>query len=91
MGTALVRIRVMPVSPQIDLETIKKEAHKRILEAEGKNISFKEEPVAFGLKAIIVGFGIDEATGDLDRIENLLKDIHEVNSVQVIDMRRDFL
>ena len=79
----------MPKSPDTDLEAIKNKAHDIIAENEGKNIMFHEEPIAFGLKAVIASFDIDEKE-PLDQIETSLSKIENVNSVQVIDMRRAF-
>lgn len=90
MGITLIRIKLMPSSPDANLEKIKKEAEKIITKNKGKRISFKEEPIAFGLKAIITGFEQDENDGELDPIENSLNKIKDVSSVQVVDMRRAF-
>lgn len=89
MGTALLIMKLMPTSPETDLEKIKQEAKITVEKGEGKNCRFEEEPVAFGLKAVLVSFDIDEDQ-EIDPIEEGLKKIENVNSVQVIDMRRAF-
>ncbi len=89
MGIAAIKIKIMPSSPNIDLEKIKTKAKEVVEKGEGKNCSFEEEPIAFGLKAIIVFFALDESK-PLEPIEEELKKIENVNSVQVIDMRRAF-
>jgi elongation factor 1-beta len=89
MGTALLKIKIMPTSPEVDLEKIKISAKEIVESNKGKNISFEEQPIAFGLKAVILGFGIDESD-ELEPIENSLKKIENVNSSEVIDMRRAF-
>jgi translation elongation factor EF-1beta len=50
---------------------------------------FHEEPIAFGLKAVIASFDILEQE-PLEPIEENLRKIDEVNSTEVIDMRRAF-
>lgn len=90
MGTTLIKIKIMPTSPEINLEEIKSRAKQVIEKNKGKRISFAEEPIAFGLKAIIISFEQDEAEGELDPIENSLNKIKNVSSVQIIDMRRAF-
>jgi len=90
MGTIGVKIKIMPISPDIDLEGIKNEARKTIENKEGKNIQFNEEPIAFGLKAIIATFALDEEEGDVEGINDNLSKLKNVNSSQITDMRRAF-
>jgi len=89
MGTAAVKLRIMPESPSVNLEEIKN-LGREIMEKEGaKNLSFSEEPIAFGLKAIIAFFAWNEAN-DSEVLEKLLAGIPNVSSVQTIDVRRAF-
>jgi len=89
MGTTLVKIKIMPTSPDTDLEKIKEASKKIIEENHGTNREYTEEPIAFGLKAVIAMFEIPEDK-ELEPIENALEKINNVNSVQIIDMRRAF-
>ena len=89
MGVALLTIKIMPTSPEVNLEEIKEKAKKVVEEGKGKNTRFEEEPIAFGLKAVMVYFDIDESQ-ELEPIEEELSKIENVNSVQVVDMRRAF-
>jgi len=89
MGTALITIKLMPSSIETDLEEIKKQAKIIIDSKQGKNTRFEEEPIAFGLKAVKAFFDLDESH-ELEPIENELEKINNVNSVQVVDMRRAF-
>ena len=89
MGTVSVKFKIMPSSPSTNLEKIK-EKTKIVLEKHGgKNPSFVEEPIAFGLKAVIVLFAFSEEKS-LDEIESLIAKIPDVSSVQMIDIRRAF-
>lgn len=87
MGTALLTIKLMPESPEIDLEEIKKAAKKIVESKGGKNTRFDIEPIAFGLKAVKLFFDLDEKL-ELDPIESALNQIENVSSAQVTDMRR---
>ena len=87
MGIAGVKIKIMPTSPEVDLEKIKEGAKILIEKKDGKNCSFEEEPIAFGLKAIIVLFAWPEEQ-ELEELEEDLKKVENVNAVQVIDIRR---
>lgn len=89
--TAVVSIivKIMPDSPETNLEKIKSEA-KKIMEKEGaKNISFEEKPIAFGLNAVLMKFALPEEKGT-DIIESLLSSMQNVSSVTIEDYRRAF-
>jgi len=90
MGTVLIKIKIMPTSPDVDLEGIKTKAKEVVEGKEGKNPQFEEEPVAFGLKAVIVTFALDEDSGDVEGVNEELGKVENVNSAQIIDMRRAF-
>ena len=85
--TAIVKIKFMPSSPETNLEEIKEKARKLIENEGGKGVKFEEEPIAFGLKAVIVFFLWDEGK-ELEPLENSLEKIENVNSVEMIDMRK---
>ena len=87
MGTALLKIKLMPTSLEVDLEVIKENAKKEIEKNKGTKVKTEEQPVAFGLKAIIVSFDLSEEF-ELDPIESALENLENVSSAQVIDMRR---
>ncbi|MEK6859258.1 MAG: elongation factor 1-beta [Nanoarchaeota archaeon] len=87
MGTALVKIKLMPESPDTDLDAIEKKAKKIIDKASTMPARIEKEPIAFGLVALILTFAIDESQS-IDETENLLKKIPHVNSAEVIDFRR---
>lgn len=87
MGNMSVKIKLMPSSVKTNLEEIK-EKSKAILEKKGgKNVHFEEELIAFGLKAVIVFFVWPEEK-ELESIEKSLEEIENINSLQVLDLRR---
>ena len=85
--TMIVKIKLMPSSPETNLEEIKENTKKLIESEGGKGVKFEEELIAFGLKAVIVFFLWDEEK-ELEPLENSLEKIENVNSVEMIDMRR---
>lgn len=89
MGIAAVKIKIMPLSPKVDLEKIKNKAKILVDQKGGKNCKFEEEAIAFGLKAIIVFFAWPEEQ-ELEELEKALEKIEDVSSVQIIDIRRAF-
>ena len=90
MGITLIKIKIMPNSPDVNLNEIKDEAKKVIEKNKARRIVFEEQPIAFGLKAIIASFEQDESDGELEPIENSLRNLRDVSSVEVVDMRRAF-
>ena len=89
MGIIAVKIKLMPGSPSTNLAQIEKKAKELIGSLGGKNPSFTREPIAFGLNAIIAFFAWSEEK-ELEELEDKLRKIKDVNSVQVIDIRRAF-
>ena len=89
MAQVAVKIKIMPTSPDADLKQIEKKAKELVEGLEGKNCTFVEEPIAFGLKAIIITFGWPEEV-ELEELEKRLEEIDQVQSVQELDIRRAF-
>lgn len=89
MGTALIKIKIMPESLETSLSEIENKA-KKIIEKESKGeAKFEQEPIAFGLKALIAQFALDESK-QIDPIQNEIKKIKGVNSAEISDFRRAF-
>lgn len=89
MATVVIIVKIMPESPDVDLNKIKNTA-KSALEKEGaKNISFEEKPIAFGLKAVMLKTDMPEEKGT-DLVESILSKIEHVSSVTIEDYRRAF-
>ncbi len=89
MGIALVKIKIMPESPDSNLDEIQSKAKQIVEEKGGEKPSTTTEPIAFGLNAVILNFALDESKS-IDDIENPLKELPEVNSAEVVDFRRAF-
>lgn len=89
MGIAAVKIKIMPSSPEVNTKKIGEKVKELIEDSGGKNCTISEEPIAFGLKAIIAFFAWPEEK-ELEKLEEKLGTIKNVNSVQIIDMRRAF-
>jgi len=89
MGTALIKIKIMPDSPDADLDAIEEKAKQIISEEKGENLKFEREPVAFGLNAIIVGMSREEGLSSDEMLEKL-QNSGNVSSAEIIDFRRAF-
>jgi len=86
---AAVTIRIMPVSPSVDLKKVKEDAEAIIKKIGGLPHSTEEQPIAFGLKALILIIGWPENLQP-EIIETELAKIDGVNSVEITDVRRAF-
>ena len=86
MAQAIIQIKIMPESPDIDLDIIEAEAEKLILKGT-KQIKKEREPIAFGLVAIKILFTWDEASST-DNLLDEIRKIKDVSSAEIIDFRR---
>jgi len=87
MGTVSVKMKVLPESPNVDFKSLKETAKEIVEKKGGTNCHFEEEPIAFGLKALITIFDWTEGL-EVEPVEEALGQIENVNSAQLIDMRR---
>ena len=81
------KYKLMPTSPEVDLKLIEDEAKKMVEDFGGKNKEYSIEPIAFGLKAIIVFFSYPDDK-NAEELEEQFSKIENVASVQLIDMRK---
>ncbi|MDP2750573.1 MAG: elongation factor 1-beta [Nanoarchaeota archaeon] len=88
MADVVITMKIMPESPEADLDRIEKEAIAIIADFGGEVGKKEIEPIAFGLKALKLIFVADEKKGGTDAMEAKLSEISEVNSVEVVDVRR---
>jgi elongation factor 1-beta len=89
MAQVVVTVKLMPDSPEIDLKKAAEEAKKKIIAFAGKgDMRVTEEPIAFGLKALLIIFIMDEKLGSTEKVEKELATIHGINSVEITDVRR---
>jgi len=87
MGMALIKVKIMPDSPDADLDAIEKKAEEIVAEENGGNIKIEREPVAFGLNALIVFFSRAEELSTDDLLDKL-RNSDNVSSAEIIDFRR---
>lgn len=88
MASVIIALKVMPSSPGIDLKVIESEGGKIIAGFGGKVVKAEVAPVAFGLKSITFHFVIPESSGSTEPLEKKMSSIKDVNSVEVVDVRR---
>ena len=87
MAEVLATMKIMPESPEVDLEALKVAIEEGMPEdAEFQNIS--EEPIAFGLVAIILSFITDDGEGGSEPVEAMVSDIPGVASIEITGVGR---
>jgi len=89
MANAIITLKIMPESPDVDLDAIKVKALAEIETFAGKGDTKVEiEPIAFGLKALKIIFIMDESIGSPEPVEKKIAEIEGVNSAETVDVRR---
>jgi elongation factor 1-beta len=79
-------LKVMPESPDVDLNALT----EKIKTAVGDEVFERvvEEPIGFGLVALIVTIVVDDGEGGTEPAEEAIAALDEVASVEVTDVRR---
>ncbi len=87
MGKAVVTFKLMPESVEVDLGPIK-EAARKIAQNAGAigEMQVKEEPIAFGLKAVLVLVMYEVEGSDFDRIAEEMRQLENVQSAEIAKM-----
>ena len=89
MAQVVVTLKIMPQSPEVDLAELEKKAKEEIIKfCDSKEFKTQIQPIAFGLKALIIYFVMDEKIGTTDGLEQEISKIEGVESVEVPDVRR---
>ena len=87
MGKAIIKFKLMPESPEVDLAPIKEKALEIAKEAGSiGEMQAKEEPIAFGLKAVLVLAMYEVEGSDFDAIAIKIGEIEEVQSSEIAKM-----
>jgi elongation factor 1-beta len=82
MGSVAVIMRVMPESPEVDLEQLKTALKQKLPGIQDMQV----EPIGFGLKAIKFAAIINDAGGETDTLENSLSSIPGVERAEIIEV-----
>ncbi len=80
----------MPSEADVDLTKVENQISEKVSKFTGnQNIKFDVEPIAFGLNALKVMFVMDE-NKNLEELEDSVKVVENIASVEAIDVRRIF-
>ncbi len=88
MGSVVVSYKIFPVDITVDFNELREKIEGCLPEF-ASIYGFGEEPIAFGLNALIAHIKIPEdKTGVLDKLESNLVQIGEISQVQSVMVRR---
>ncbi len=81
------KIKIMPKDTNVDFEKLKSDIESVI--PKGVRLhGFAEEPIAFGLRALITVIIVKDGEGGTEIAEESFAKVHDVESVQVIELSR---
>jgi elongation factor 1-beta len=86
MANLLVRVRIMPREADIKPDQMRQDILRLNPKIEIRNS--KEEPIAFGLVALVADFITDDVSGAMEEIENSIKASKYVGEFDVIGTSR---
>jgi len=87
MGKVAARMKVMPKSPDVDLDALQERLESSL--PEGAKVSRTDrEDVAFGLVALFPTVIVPDDAGGTDAIETAFADVEGVESVDVDEVGR---
>ena len=87
MARLVARIRIMPADAESNLDSVV--SSMKLSMPEGMDMKGHAiEPIAFGLKAIVGDFLLDDAEGQMDRLEDFIKKVEGVGEIEVMNISR---
>ncbi len=87
MGEVAAKIKIMPSGMDVDLTKLK-ENLKKVIPQGARLHGFSEEPVAFGLKALIAVVKVGDIEGGTEKVEEAFGKVKGVESVSVVELGR---
>ena len=89
MANAVITLKIMPSSPEIDLPALEVKVKEKIVAFAGEGETKTEiNPIAFGLKELKIIFVMDEQKGSPDPLAEEVNEMEGVNSAEISDVRR---
>ena len=87
MAKVIAQIKIFPTETTVDLGELRKKVEAGL--PPGTTVArFDEEPIAFGLVALIARVAMPEQEGQMDKVEEALKSVENVGEIQVVNVWR---
>ncbi len=87
MAKVVAQVKIFPTETTVDLTELRKQVEKA-LPPETSIARFDEEPIAFGLVALVARVVMPEEEGRMDKVEEALKSVENVGEIQVVNVWR---
>ena len=87
MAKVIAQIKIFPTETTVDLVDLRKKVEAGL--PAGTSVArFDEEPIAFGLVALVARVAMPEQEGQMDKVEEALKSVENVGEIQVVNVWR---
>ena len=87
MTRLVARIRILPADADAKPDSVAQSIKKAI--PDGMELrAHAKEPIAFGLEAIVGDFVLEDAEGQMDKLEECIKSVEGVGEIEVINISR---
>lgn len=88
MGEVAVKMKIMPSDVETDLGELKDKLRAAVTEGSEVYGEIIEEPVAFGLKALIVTVIVGDQEGGTEAVEEAFAKVEGAESIQILELGR---
>ncbi|MDD5331357.1 MAG: elongation factor 1-beta [Candidatus Nanoarchaeia archaeon] len=88
MADVIVTLKCVLASPDINVKESTEKIRKEVENFGARILGITTEEVAFGIKAILPRFAMDENLGNYDALEDAIRDLDEVSSIETIQVSR---
>lgn len=87
MARLVARIKILPADSETDMDAFANNLKSSV--PEGMELkAHAKEPIAFGINALVGDFLLDDAEGEMDKLEESIKKIEGAGEIQVINISR---
>ncbi len=82
MGDVAVIFKIMPVSPDVDMEALKAAIKEKIPSTQDMVI----EPIGFGLSSLKIALVVPDGEGTTEKAEATLNSLEDVSTAEIISV-----
>jgi elongation factor 1-beta len=87
MSKLVVRVKILPSDSETNLDMVSKSLSESMPAGMELN-AVSKEPVAFGLFSLLADFILDDAEGQMDKLEDFLGKTEGIGQFEVVTMSR---